>query len=67
MLARTPASIRSFFRLCPQTSVKVVGGCGTSVAHTLAMTLDERTMDDDLGETPATHEIEIGHEWADVD
>ncbi len=51
----------------PQTSIKVVGGRGTSVAHTLAMAFDDPSMDDDLRETLAAHDIEIGNEWADVE
>jgi len=50
----------------PQTSVKLVGGYGTSVAHVLAVAFDDPTIDDDLRETLAAHEIEIGKEWADV-
>jgi len=52
---------------CPQTSVKVVGGRGTSVAHTLVMELDVPSMADDPRETLAAHEIEIEEEWADVE
>jgi hypothetical protein len=40
--------------ISPQTSVKVLGGRGTSVAHTLAMALDDPSMDDDLRETLTT-------------
>jgi hypothetical protein len=46
--------------ICPQTSVKVVGGCGTSVAHMLAMAFDDPSMDGDVRKTLAAHEIEIG-------
>jgi hypothetical protein len=53
--------------ICPQTTVKVVGGRGTSVAHMLAMALDDPSMDGDLRETLTTHEIEIEEEWADVE
>ena len=52
--------------ICPQTSVKVVGGRGTSVAHMLAMAMDDPSMEGDLCETLAAHEIE-GDEWADVE
>ncbi len=34
--------------ISPPTNVKVVGSRGTSVAHTLAMALDDPSMDDDL-------------------
>jgi len=37
-----PATIR------PRTSAKLVGGCGTSVDHFLAMAFDDPTIDDDL-------------------
>jgi hypothetical protein len=50
-----------------QTSVKVVGGCGTSVAHMLAMALDDSSMDEDLRETLDSHEIVLGDGWADVE
>ena len=50
----------------PQTSFKVVGGRGTSVAHMLAMAMGDPSMDGDLRETLAAHEIEIEEEWADV-
>jgi len=45
--------------ICPQTSVKVVGGCRTSVAHMLAMALDDPTMDGDLRRVLNAHEIEL--------
>jgi len=53
--------------ICPQTSVKVVGGCGTSVAHMLAMALDDPAIDVDLCEALAAHEVVLGEEWADVE
>ena len=43
--------------VCPQTSVEVVGGCGTSVTHMLAMAFEDATMDDDLRETLAAQVI----------
>jgi len=49
---------------CPQTSVKVVGGCGTSVAHMLVMALDDPSMDAEPREILTAHEIEIEEEWA---
>jgi hypothetical protein len=51
----------------PQTSVKVVGGYGTSLAHTLAMAFDDPSMDDDLRETLDADEIMLGEEWAAVE
>ena len=53
--------------ICPQTTVKVVGGRGTSVAHTLAMSFDDPSMDVDLRETLDAHEIVLEEEWADVE
>ena len=50
--------------ICPQTSVKVVGGQVTSVFHMLTMALDDPTMDDDLRTALAAHEIVLGDEWA---
>ncbi|MGO9108209.1 MAG: hypothetical protein ACLP9L_03155 [Thermoguttaceae bacterium] len=52
--------------MSPQTSVKVVGACGTSVAHMLAMPFDDPTMDDDLCRVLDAHEIVLGEEWPDV-
>jgi serine/threonine protein kinase len=42
-------------------------GYGTSVDHMLAMALDAPSLDDDLCETLATHEIVLGGEWADME
>ena len=53
--------------ICPQTSVKVVGGRGTSVEHMLAMALDEPSMDADLRQTLAAHEIVLDAEWVAVE
>jgi len=41
--------------MCPQTSVKVVGGQVTSVFHMLTMAFDDPTMYDDLPEILAAH------------
>jgi hypothetical protein len=51
----------------PQTSVKVVGGRGTSVAHMLAMAFDDPSMDADLCETLDAHELVIAEEWAAIE
>ena len=61
-----PHAVQVLPAICPQTSVKVVGGRGTSVAHMLAMAEDDPSMDGDLRETLDAHEIE-GEEWADVE
>jgi len=53
--------------MCPQTGVKVVGGQVTSVFHMLAMAIDDPSMDDDLRQALAAHEIVLGDEWADVE
>jgi hypothetical protein len=53
--------------ISPQTRFKVVGGRGTSVAHTLAMALDDPSMDDDLHDVLAAHEIVLAEEWANVE
>lgn len=53
--------------ICPQTSVKVVGGQVTSVFHMLTMALDDPTMDDDLRATLDAHEIVLTGEWPDVE
>ena len=58
------AAVRSL--ICPQTSVKLVGGFGTSVAHMLTMAFDDPSMDDDLRAALAAHEIMLDEEWADV-
>jgi hypothetical protein len=52
--------------ICPQTSIKVVGGHGTSVDRMLTMAFDDPSMDDDLREALAAHEIILEGEWADV-
>ena len=53
--------------ISPETSVKVVGSRGTSVAHMLAMAFDDPSMDADLRDALAAHEIVLGEEWADVE
>ncbi len=52
--------------LSPQTSVKLVGGYGTSVDHILAMAFDDPDMDDDLRWTLGAHEVVLDEEWPDV-
>ncbi len=43
-----------------------LGDYGTTVDHVLAMAFDDPTMDDDLRETLAGHEIVLGEEWPDI-
>jgi hypothetical protein len=53
--------------ISPQTSVKAVGGRGTSLNRMLVMAFDAPTMDADLREAQAAHEIVLGEDWADVE
>ncbi len=53
--------------ISPQTTVKLVGGCGTSVTHMLAMAFDDPSMDADLRQTLAAHEIVMDAEWVAVE
>ena len=54
--------------ISPQTTVKqLVGGCGTSVTHMLAMAFADPSMDADLRDTLAAHGIVLEEEWADVE
>jgi hypothetical protein len=59
------AAFRSL--ICPQTSVKVAGGCGSSVAHMLTIAFDDPSMEDDLQASLAAHVIMLDDEWADVE
>ena len=52
--------------ISPQTSVKVVGGYGTTVGHVLVMAFDDPSMDDDLCRVLAAHEVVLDEEWPDV-
>ncbi len=52
--------------ICPQTTLKVVDGYGTSVSHMLAMAFDDPTMDNDICQTLDAHEIVLDEEWMDV-
>jgi hypothetical protein len=61
-----PSYLAMLATICPQTSAKLVGGYGTTVAHVLAMAFDDPSMDDDLCRTLNAHEIMLGEEWADV-
>jgi len=61
-----PRCLAFLSTISPQTSVKVVGGCGSSVAQMLAMLLDDPSMDNDLCEALYAHEIVLSDEWPDI-
>jgi hypothetical protein len=64
----TDPSARMFLSLIsPQTSVKLVGGYGTSVSHVLAMAFDDPSMDEDLRRTLDAHEIMLEGKWPDIE
>jgi hypothetical protein len=65
--ATDPGSRGFLSAICPQTSVKVVGGQVTCVNHVLAMALDDPSMDDDLRQALAAHEIVLEGVRADVE
>ena len=64
--AACPASLAMLAMISPQTSVKLVGGHGTSVDHVLAMPFDDPSMDDDLRQTLHAHEVLLDGEWPDI-
>ena len=53
--------------ICPQTSVKAIGGQVASVHHMLTMPFDDPSMDGDLRAALGSHEIVLGEEWADME
>jgi hypothetical protein len=53
--------------ICPQTSVKLVGGYGTLVDHVLAMPFDDPSMDDDLCRALHAHEVMLDGDWPDIE
>ena len=61
-----PASLAMLAMISPQTSVKLVGGHGTSVDHVLAMPFDDPSMDDDLCQTLHAHEVVLDGKWPDI-
>ena len=61
-----PANLAMRTMISPQTSVKLVGGHGTSVDHVLAMPFDDPSMDDDLRQTLHSHEILLDGKWPDI-
>jgi hypothetical protein len=63
----TDPGYRIFLSLIsPQTSVKVIGGYGTTVSHVLAMQFDDPSMDEDLRRTLNAHEIVLDGKWPDI-
>jgi hypothetical protein len=52
--------------ISPQTSVKPVGGYGTSADHVLAMAFDDPSMDDDLRRVLNAHEVVLDGGWPDI-
>ena len=64
--AAHPANLAMLAMISPQTSVKLVGGHGTSVDHVLAMPFDDPSMDDDLCRTLDAHEVMLDGEWPDI-
>jgi hypothetical protein len=65
--ATDPRNLAFMSLICPQTSIKVVGGHGTSVDHMLVMAFDDPSMADDLRSALAAHEIVLDEEWADLE
>ena len=61
-----PSNLAMLSMICPQTSIKVVGGYGTAVDHVLAMAFDDTSMDDDLCRVLEAHEVVLGDKWPDV-
>ena len=64
--AARSANLAMLAMISPQTSVKLVGGHGTSVDHVLAMPFDDPSMDDDLRRVLDAHEIVLDGDWPDV-
>ncbi len=68
---RVIAHARIAFRyLKPEAKAEAaqeVGGYSTSVSYMLTMAFDDPSMDADLREALAAHEIVLGKEWAVVD
>ena len=64
--AARPANFAMLAMFSPQTSVKLVGGHGTSVDHVLAMPFDDPSMDADLRQTLYAHEVMLDGKWPDI-
>jgi hypothetical protein len=64
--AARPASLAMLAMISPPTSVKLIGGHGTSVDHVLAMPFDDPSMDRDLRRALAAHEVVSEGEWPDI-
>ena len=52
--------------ISPQTSAKMVGGCGAAVDHVLAMPFDDPSMDEDLCRVLDAHEVVLDDDWPDI-
>lgn len=61
-----PSYLAMLSIISPQTSVKAVGGYGTTVDPVLAMAFDDPSMDDDLCRVLEAHEVVLGDDWPDV-
>jgi hypothetical protein len=61
-----PSNLAMLSMICPQTSIKVVGGYGTAVDHVLVMAFDDSSMDDDLRRVLNAHEVVLDGKWPDV-
>lgn len=52
--------------ISPQSSTKLVGAHGTTVDRVLAMAFDDPSMDGDLRQALAAHEIVLNEQWPDI-
>ena len=52
--------------ISPQSTTKLVGAHGATVDRALAMAFDDPSMDGDLRQALAAHEIVLGDEWPDI-
>ncbi|MCY2989924.1 MAG: hypothetical protein NTY19_18940 [Planctomycetota bacterium] len=64
--AARQANLAMLAMISPQTSVKLVGGHGTSVDHVLAMPFYDPSMGDDLCQTLRAHEGVLDGKWPDI-
>jgi hypothetical protein len=61
-----PSNLAMLSIISPQTSAKVVGGCGTTVDQVLAMAFDDPSMDGNLRRVLDAHEVALDGKWPDV-